>query len=330
MRYLLCLLALIGLAPGCAPSSATISLGPAPRPVRQAVVLEHDAKARGAIDVAMIDVTGVITAGPAPGLFGPGPGPLDQLVDRLNTAERDDDVGAIIIRINSPGGSVTASDIAFREITGLRARSGKPVVASIAEVGASGGYYIALAADEIIIEPTGVTGSIGVIIPTVNFSGGLARLGIESRAITSGPNKDLANPMTPINEEHYAILQGMVDEYYARFTGLVEDRRPNLSPGDISTVTDGRVVTGQRAVSAGLADQTGGVREAFDRALALAGAPGGRLIKYSSANLEPRTPYSVSAEAPGGDINLLKLENLLGPAGVAGPTAYYLWAPLAP
>lgn len=275
----------------------------------------------------MIDLDGVITAGSAPGLFGPGPGPLDRLVDRLNAAETDEDIAAVIIRINSPGGSVTASDIAYREIAGFRARSGKPVIASIAEMGASGGYYVALAADEIIVEPTAVTGSIGVIIPTVNFSSGLQRLGIESIAITSGPNKDLANPMAPINREHYAILQGIVDEFYQRFYDLVVDRRENLSPGDIESVTDGRVITGDRAVSAGLADRTGGVREAFDRALALAGAPGGRLIKYGSGNLEPRTPYSASAPTGAVEVNLLKIESLLDPAGRSGPMAYYLWAP---
>lgn len=317
---------------GCAPSTATITLGPAPKPVQPAVVLEQAARQRGARDVALIDLDGVITSGPVPGLFGSQPGPLDKLVERLNTAERDDDIAAVVLRINSPGGSVTASDIAYRELKAFRERTGKPVVASIGEVGASGGYYIALAADEIVMEPTAVTGSIGVIIPTLNFATGLEKLGIEARAVTSGPNKDLANPLSPIEEEHYVILQGMVDEFYHRFHDLVVENRQSLSPGEIDRVTDGRVLTGESAVSAGLGDHVGGVREAFDRALALAGAPGGRLIKYGASTIPPRTHYSAQATPPGAttsEINLLKIENLLGSwqGALAGPTAYYLWAP---
>jgi protease-4 len=332
------LAAVLGLAGalfiGCAPSTATITLGASPRPVQPAVVLEQSPRTRGARDVALIDLDGVITSGSTPGLFGSQPGPLDRLVERLNTAERDDRIAAIVLRINSPGGSVTASDIAFREILAFRERTGKPVVASIGEVGASGGYYIALAANEIVMEPTAVTGSIGVIIPTLNFATGLERLGVQARAVTSGPNKDLANPLSPIEEEHYVILQGMVDEFYTRFYDLVIEHRENLSPGEIDRVTDGRVMTGESAVSAGLGDHLGGIREAFDRALSLAGVPGGRLIKYGASNISPRTPYSAQAAPPGapttptsGDINLLKIENLLGPAALAGPTAYYLWAP---
>src|SRR5690606_4663876 len=276
---------------GCAPSTATITLGPAPRPVQPAVVLEQSPRERGATDVALIDLDGVITSGSVPGLCGSQPGPLDKLVERLTTAERDDDIGAVVLRINAPGGSVTASAVAFREIKAFRERTGKPVVASIGEVGASGGYYIALAADEIVMEPTAVTGSIGVIIPTLNFATGLEKLGIEARAVTSGPNKDLANPLSPIEEEHYTILQGMVDEFYQRFYNLVIDNREHLSPGEIERVTDGRVLTGESAVSAGLGDHVGGIREAFDRALSLAGAPGGRLIKYGAGTAAPRTPY---------------------------------------
>ncbi len=283
--------------------------------------------------VALIDVRGLLADIATPGLIGSGPNPVDLFVSRLDLAEKDPAVKAVIVRINSPGGTVTASDIMYGELRRFRDKTGKPVVVCMGEIAASGGYYLALAGDEIIAQPTTITGSIGVIIPTINFSDGMSRIGIRARNVTSGTNKDLASPFSPIRDEQYAVLQTMVDEYYARFRGLVVSRRPGLKAADLDAATDGRVVSGERALAMGLVDRTGTVRDALDRAKALAGLERARLVKYGaeSGYGPPRSPYAnVDAPAAAGpaagdrEINLVQLR--LGASALGeSPAAWYVW-----
>lgn len=318
-------LAFLLLAPilaGCTPT-VNVNFGAPERKLREETVTDRDA---GPGKVALIDLSGLIADAERPTLIGRGANPVDQVVKRLDKAEQDGAVKAVILRINSPGGTVTGSDILAREIERFRARTGKPVVASLGEVAASGGYYVALAADRIVAEPTSITGSIGVIIPTINASEGLSLIGVYSRAVTSGPNKDLANPLERAREEHYRVLQSLVDEYYARFRGRVEERRPGADRAALPELTDGRVFSGARAVEVGLADAAGGVREAFDLARSLAGVERARLIKYADASdAGPRSPYA-RADSPAGEEALLSIRLGL-PGGLDPAGAYYLWAP---
>jgi protease-4 len=314
---------------GCSPASFNVSVGPGSRTLRESMVLSD--KGAGSNKVAMIDLRGVIADQSEPGFFGAAPNPVDEFLARLRMAENDASVKALIIRVNSPGGSVTASDILYREVRRFRETTGKPVIASMGEIAASGGYYISLAADEILAEPTSLTGSIGVIIPTINFSDGLSRIGIVSRSVMSGPNKDLGNPLEPMRDAQYAVLQDVVDEFYAKFTGLVRERRPGLDAAHFDEATDGRIVTGATAVAWGMIDREGGVREAFDLAKERAGVAGASLVKYSVSTGKNRTAYSESAvetsRAEGTDINLVQLR-LSGLQ--AGGNAYYLWGLGAP
>jgi len=314
---------------GCSPFKVNVVIGASDRPVEATPVLA-DPGAREHESIALIDLRGVIVDGRSPGVLGPGSNPVDEFLARLRMVESDDDVRAVVVRINSPGGTVTASNLIYEELRGLKARTGKPIVVSMGEVAASGGYYVALAADEIVASPMGITGSIGVIIPTVNVSDGLGRIGIVSRAITSGPNKDLANPLEPMEEEDYRILQSMVDQMYARFRSLVLERRPGASAAETDTFADGRVFTGERAVELGLADSTGGLREAFERARSLAGLDRARLIKLHDEGRLVRSAYALGEGlgGPGGstEINLLGLD-LVHLGELMTPRAYYLWWP---
>jgi protease-4 len=331
---------------GCMPSSLTFNFGPADQRLRETTVIDESATPK----VALIDVRGLIVDGPqeSGGLFGGGPNPVDELVARLEKAEKDGDVKAVILRINSPGGSVSASDMMFREVRRFAEKTHKPVVASLGEVAASGGYYLALSADEIIAQPTTITASIGVIIPTLNFSEGLKKIGIVSRAVKSGVNKDLASPLEPVREGQYAVLQTLVDEFYGRFKGLVVERRGSaggapagvarreLDRSRLDELTDGRVVTGVEAVKAGLADREGDVRDAFERAKTLAGLRLAQLVKYhTNDSPRPRTAYALEqAQARGLDsqpkteVNLLNID--LGPGRLPPGNAYYLWTAGAP
>lgn len=316
--------------PGCLPNRVVIDLTPADTELVETEVLADPGAARSGPKVALLDVSGLISMTPMSGLFVGRSNAVDSLVAGLSKAENDPNVRAVLLRVNSPGGSVAASETMYAEISRFREKSGKPVVVTMGEVAASGGYYISLAADRIYAQPTTITGSIGVIVQTINFSRGLERIGIEARAVTSGPNKDIANPLVPQREAHFAIIQEQVDEFYAAFRELVVVRRPGLDAGDLDWATDGRVVTGRIARDRGLVDGLGGVRDAFTEARTLAGLERARLVKYHTVGAEPRSAYATaSAREPTGDpgtqINLLQLnlpEALLPSAGF-----YYLWAP---
>jgi protease-4 len=284
-------LAVLGMSlSACGRASVTFTLNPEPLSLDETTVMGAEGAGQ---KVALMEVRGMIIDAAQRGFLTPASNPVDELTARLERAEQDAAVKAVVIRINSPGGSVTASDTMYREVRRFRERSKKPVVMSMGEVAASGGYYLALAGDEILAQPTTITGSIGVIMPTINVSQGMSRIGIVSRSIKSGANKDLANPLEPMREGQYALLQGMIDEFYARFRGLVLERReavmlglgndPSRASslrGRADEVMDGRVVSGAEAVRLGLVDKEGDVRDAFAEAQRLAGISSARLLYF--------------------------------------------------
>jgi len=320
---------------GCTPK-ISVTVGPPAEggPLVAQTVLDEPGPSEGTI--ALIDVRGLISDVRMPGLLGSVPSPTDQLVARLDAAAKDSNVKAIILRINSPGGTVTGSDIMFHEVRRFAEKTGKPVIASLGEVAASGGYYLACSADIIVAQPTTITGSIGVIIPTINFSDGLGRIGIKSRDVISGPNKNMASPFEPVREGNYVVLQGIVDEFYARFKLIVTERRPPFSLAATPEAVDGRVMTGARAVEIGLADQEGSIRDAYELAKTKAGLKTGRLVKFTSPDDRPRTPYAaVDGLTPEGrageqEINLvqIRLDSATLPGLASGASGvYYLWLP---
>lgn len=326
-RSIVLLAACALLAAGCLPSRIVIDLQPTDGKLQQTTVLADQGAAGASPKVAIIDVEGLIADAPEPRLIGAALSPVDALAARLRVAEKDPDIRAVIIRINSPGGTVTGSDIMYDEIRDFADRSGKPVVASMSEIAASGGYYVALAADEIYAHPTTVTGSIGVIFRTFNFAEGMARFGIDSRAVVSGPNKDIASPFDPMQDSHYALLQEMIDEYYDSFRTLVSDRRPSLRENAADEATDGRVLTGARAHEIGLVDHLGGIRDAFDAAKRLAGLNAAQLVKLHTPGRVPASPYALAPSTDASRTTQLNLLQLNLPEQSLEPGFYYLWAP---
>ncbi|MCA9305446.1 MAG: signal peptide peptidase SppA [Phycisphaerales bacterium] len=317
----------------CAPDRILIDLAPGDGRLTETAVFKDSGAPDTAPKVAMIDVSGMIASIATGGLIPSGGNPVDDLVARLNKAAEDASVRAIIIRVNSPGGTVAASETMYNEIRAFRKRTKKPVVISMAEVAASGGYYIALAGDQLVAQPSSVTGSIGVIFQTFNFSEGMRRFGIESRAVVSRPNKDIASPFEPPVEEHYAILQALVDDFYAKFRALVAERRPDIAPADMDTVTDGRVFTGSQALELHLVDKLGGVREAFEAAKALADLDRAQLVKYHAQGRRPNSAYALGPELnarlnppQSTEINLVQL-NLAAAESAGASGFYYLWTP---
>jgi protease-4 len=327
MRYLPIIVAcgcVMSLA-ACSGVRFVIDAVPATDELTETVVMEDD-DASKRHKVAMIDVTGVIVDAERPGLLVRGENPVSRFVESLKRAEDDDDVKAVVIRINSPGGTVTASDVMYREIIHFKARTRKPVIISMSDVAASGGYYIACAGDVIVANPTTVTGSIGVILQTINVSEGLRKIGVKADAITSGPNKAMGSPLEPMPAEHRELLQGLVNEFYDSFKSLVVAARPRVSPGDLEWITDGRVITGRKAAEAGLVDAQGDLRDAFKAAKERADLKDAMLVKYHRALEYVGSPYAHSPLAAGSEVNLLQVNIDQLPGTQAG--FYYLWDPL--
>ena len=315
---------------GCNGVRFVIDAVPAEDSLAETEVLADDGVSSwGGAKIALIDVRGMIIDARSPGLLADGENPVAAFVESLNKAADDSKVKAVVLRINSPGGTVTASDVMYREVNYFKQRTGKPVVVLMGDIAASGGYYLACAGDEVIAHPTTVTGSIGVIIQTINFSDGMRRIGIHADAITSGPNKAVGSPLEPMPAEHRELLQGLVNEFYGNFRGIVANARPGISDSDIGWVTDGRVVTGQRAVEVGLVDSTGDLHDAFAAAKTRAGVQSARLMKYHRPLEYVGSPYAsapIGAANSGSQINLLQV-NLDAHPTLGSTGFYYLWDP---
>jgi protease-4 len=237
--------------------------------------------------IAIIYIDGVIVGGRGQsGLLGESGG-TDAVIRQLHEARDDDSVKAVVLRINSPGGSAPASQEMGVEIKKLRA-SGKPVVASMGDVAASGGYWVAAVSDKIYANPATMTGSIGVYIPYANWQELYKKIGIHQEKIKSGPHKDILSPERPMTNEERAILQAMVDELYNQFITVVAEGR-RMEPAKVRQLADGRIYTGSQAKEAGLVDELGTMYDAIDGAAQLAGIKGKPGIKdYGKVN-----PWSV-------------------------------------
>lgn len=321
----LLLLATLTFLPGCAGLRFAIDVVPAEDRLVETEVMADDDLGWSPDRIAMIEVSGVIADARRPGLIASGENPIARLTEALHKAEHDRGVKAVILRINSPGGGVNASDIMYCAVRDFRQRSGKPVIVQMGDVAASGGYYLACAGDELVAAPTTITGSIGVIIQSINVSEGMRRIGISAESIISGSNKTMGSPFEPMQAEHRALLQGIVDEFYGNFRSLVLASRPGIAPEHVDTVTDGRVLTGRRAHELGLVDRLGHLPEAFTAAKQRAGLEKARLVKYHRPLEYVGSPYA-AAPTPSPRASLVDVDVDLD-LGDLEPGFYYLWVP---
>ena len=317
---------------GCGPMHFAVGLSPEDQELTYTTVTPDG---RWFSDqIAVIDVSGLIINAQKPGLLEQGDNPVSELHEKLQKAESDKRVKAVILRLNTPGGGVTASDAMYREVVRFRKRSGKPVVALMMDVTASGGYYVACATDRIVTYPTSVVGSIGVIVQTISVKPALSRIGIHAEAITSGKNKDAGSPLSTLTDEHRRVLRGLVDDFYARFTALVRESRPNIPADKFDMLTDGRVVSGEQAVAFGLADKTGDIYDAAEIAKQIAGLESADLIVYHRKLEYAGSPYALGYPGPaaqhGTQVNLMQLNMDSSLPGFGLPIGlYYLWVPNA-
>jgi protease-4 len=273
--------------------------------------------------VVIVEVEGMLMNARSGGFLQPTENPVSLLAQELDRAAGDPRVKAVVLRVNSPGGTVTASDTMYGMVSAFRRKTGKPVIAATQEIAASGGYYVALAADRIVAHPTSVVGSIGVIFNTFDIEGTMGKIGLRAEAIKSGPLKDMGSPFHRLTEPERAVMQGMVDEYYARFVALVKTHRPGVDENKMSLATDGRVFSGEQAKLLGLVDQTGTLEDAIAVAKELGKAPNARVILYKRPYGYGGSIYANSA-SPRPRADVMKLELPFGREML--PTGfYYLW-----
>jgi protease-4 len=331
-RRLLALLLAACIATGCAVISLPIGLTRTPE-MHEFTVKSADSWFT--LDkILLLDLSGVISAESSGGLFGSTTNMLDDIQDALKFARKDKYIKAVILRINSPGGEVTASDIIYEQIRQFRqdlAKNNRPVViyASILGEGASGAYYIAMAADKVYAHPTSITGAIGVVSSFPNLSGLAGKLGVQMRVIKSADKKDIGSMWREFLPDERAILQSTIDEMYQRFVTIVDDNRKNLDRDAVLKLADGRIYTARQALNAGLIDAIAYLDEVVKDAKQQAGITDAHIITYRraakfSGGLYSRANPAVPQSAPEVNVVQINAGDLLP---LRKPGFYYLWLP---
>jgi len=245
-----------------------------PTPSFREVLVQRGA--RGSDDkIAVITMRGLISSS-LPGNVG------DTMVEdmrlALQQARDDDHVRAIVLEIDSPGGEVTASDVIYNWVVKTRAK--KPVVVYMDSLAASGGYYVACGGRYLMANETTITGSIGVIIQTLNYEQLFNKVGLSSVVFKSGKFKDMLSGTRPVTPEEREYIQSFVMKTYDKFLGIVARERNLPADGLRNSVADGRILSGKDALDNKLIDGVGQIEDAFNKAKELGRAPGARIVKY--------------------------------------------------
>ena len=279
----------------------------------------------------LVDISGILTSSKNGGLFGSSENVVDTLKEVLKKAEEDPYVKALVLRINSPGGDVTSSDIIYKELKEFRAKTGKIVVAEHMGLATSGAYYISMAADKVYAHPTTLTGNIGVIATFPKLKDLSTKIGIDVRVIKSGDKKDIGSLWRDFSPEEREILESVINEYYERFVTIVAENRKNLDREKVRALADGRIYTAGQALDLGLIDGIAYLSEAIDKARQEAGITDSKVVMYTRPHELKENIYSSSMipdpassrQTQIGLVNVNTRGGLLDP----GPQFLYLWLP---
>jgi protease IV len=322
---MLAVMLLMGLATGCGTPSLLIT------PVSRTDRLQEmrvDVPEKASQDkIVIIAIEGLIANARGSSPLGSTENRLSLIAQQLDKAAKDDRVKAVVLRINSPGGTVTGSDTLYELVKRFREETKKPVIASCQEVAASGGYYVACAADSIVAQPTSVVGSIGVIYNSFHVDQLMSRVGVTSEVVKSGTMKDMGSPFHPLTPEERKLMQQMVDEYFARFTAVVRKHRKPKDEAVFATSTDGRVMTGEQAKKVGLVDELGLLEDAIELARQTANSPRAVGVMYRRPFGYSGSVYATAPNTPTSD-QPQKLTLDIGAFSPDLPAGfYYLWRP---
>jgi protease-4 len=302
----LLLAGLVLLVAGCI--TVKVSVFPEAGPLKEQVVSGH-----GRDKVLLLDVSGMILQGPRGWLHLTSATTAARVKEELDKAGKDDRVKALVLRINSPGGTVSASDIIYHELMAFKEKKKAPVVACFLGLAASGSYYAAQAADTIIATPTGITGSIGVIAMKFNVKGLMDKIGVDPEMVKTGQWKDFWSPFKASTPKEKEMMQNIIDQFYQDFVEVVAKGRKQPVQV-VRQWADGRVFTAKQALDLGLVDRVG----YLDDAIALAKDKAGideesRVVRYRREGTYKPTIYSMLPQ--------------LDPTSGLGPQFLYFWWP---
>jgi protease-4 len=306
------------LLSGCAPHIHLDFLGE--EKVQEVVLIKSPAKEK----ILILDVTGLISTTLNPGLFEREGDILSRVYYRLEKASEDKRVKALILRLDTPGGEVTASDILYNEILRFKEKTSIPVVGLMMGMATSGGYYVASACDYVIAHPSTITGSIGVISIFPNLQELFTKIGIKVNVIKSGKMKDSGSPFKDLTEEEKKIFQGVIDELYNKFLDVVyQKRKDSLSFEKLKKIADGRIYTASQAHTLKLIDEIGYFDSALKKALSLAMIKDAKVIAYTYYPKRKTNIYATKLERP----SLFEGNNFEKMLRSLKSGFYYLWLP---
>jgi len=282
--------------------------------------------------VLILDVEGIIDNINDEGFFGLHESTVFRVKEELERAKKDDAIEAVVLRINSPGGTVTASDILYREIKRFKEDTDKVVVAALMDTATSGAYYTAMAADQIVAHPTTITGSVGVVLCLINIEGLFKKIGVRADTIKSGGMKDMGSPFKPLSPQEAKVFEDTIAKLQARFVSVVKEGRPDLEDANVEKIGTGRIFVAEEALELGMIDKIGDLSDAIELAKQLADIEDASVIVYRKASGHRANIYSRSAARRAraqGNVNLINIDcgSLLRHAG---PTFMYLWTPSVP
>lgn len=306
------------LLSGCAPHIHLDFLGE--EEVQEVVLIKSPAKEK----IIILDVTGLISTTLNPGLFEREGDILSRVYYRLEKASEDKNVKALILRLDTPGGEVTASDILYNEILRFKEKTSIPVVGLMMGLATSGGYYVASACDHVIAHPSTITGSIGVISIFPNLQELFTKIGIKVNVIKSGKMKDSGSAFRDLTEEEKKVFQSVIDEMYNKFLDVVyQKRKDSLSFEKLKKIADGRIYTASQAHTLKLIDEIGYFDSALRKALSLAMIKDAKVIAYTYYPKRKTNIYATKLEKP----SLFEGNNFEDMLRSLKSGFYYLWLP---
>ena len=285
---------------------------------------EFTLEGSGTDKILLISVNGLISDRPKKGLIHTSASLVEQIVSQINKAEKDKQIKAVLFKINSPGGTITASDLLYHEISLFKERTGTKITVSMMDVATSGAYYISLPADLIMAHPTTVTGSVGVIYLQPKVGGLMDKIGLGVDVKKYGKNKDMGSPFRDSSEEEQKLMQKAVNDFGERFIRLVQKhRKPERQA--LSEISTARVFLAEEALKLGLVDKIGYLSDAVKESKMLAGISKDARVVVYRCNEFPEDNYYNTAGIASEDLNISVI-NIELPESLSLKTGfYYLW-----
>jgi protease-4 len=278
--------------------------------------------------VLVISISGIISTSPNQSFLRTMPSMVQETVSQLKKAEKDDKIKSVLIKVDSPGGTVTAGDMLYHEIMAYKEKTGVKIVVSMLGTAASGGYYVSLPADTIMAHPTSITGSVGVIIMQPDVSGLMDKIGVDMRVSKSGNQKDMGSPFRAATPEEEELLKNVTDDLAARFLGLVQKHR-GIDEPVLSEVASAKVYLAEDAQKLGLIDDIGYLDDALEEARNIAGLPeNAKVVAYRRTKYPDDNLYNSATSYQGGSgVSLIDVGVPGAEVTSLSPGLYYLWAP---